>query len=217
MSKVARPASLVPLHELSDEELARLCSEEIAGCIDELVRRYEQRVRDCARRMALDPESAEDAVQEVFLRLLVSVQRFSGRSAFATWMFRLAHNTCIDVFRRDVRHRDRRSPLAAVTQEVASGSWGDPEAALDSMIRECYVGWLLGQLPPAHREVVRLRITEGRTTEEVARLLGTSEDAVKSKLRRARSRLRELLIAGRTCPFCGDVGALRISRTGDLT
>ncbi len=100
---VKRMESKTDWAKLSDEELALRCSGEVAGCMDELVFRYEQRVRDCARRMSLDRQRAEDAVQEIFLRMVTSLPRFRGQSAFATWMYRLSHNTCIDAFRKGVR------------------------------------------------------------------------------------------------------------------
>src|SRR5579884_4408547 len=88
---------------MTDEELARHCSSEMGACLEELVGRYEERIRDCARRMSLQRDQAEDLVGEIHLRLVASLAHFEGRSAFGTWLFRLAHNTCIDAFRRDSR------------------------------------------------------------------------------------------------------------------
>jgi len=205
--------------ELTDEELAIRCSEQVAGCMDELVRRYEQRVRDCARRMSLDRQDAEDAVQEIFLRMVTSLPRFQGKSAFATWMYRLSHNTCIDAFRKDARDRQRR--LARVPEDEGgdpldrlAAPYGDPEAELDRAIQECYLGQALADLPESYQEIVRLRLGEGRSNEEVARLLGTSIDSVKSKLRRARRLLRGYLLERRSCPICKQMGPFRLEGSG---
>ncbi|MBI4260119.1 MAG: sigma-70 family RNA polymerase sigma factor [Actinobacteria bacterium] len=207
--------------QLSDEELALRCSEHIAGCMDELVARYERRVRDCARRMSLDRQDAEDLVQEIFLRMVTSLPRFQGQSAFATWMYRLSHNACIDAFRRGTR--ERRTRLPNVPDEeggdrlalLASG-FGDPETELEATIQECYLGQALASLPGNYRDIVRLRLGEGRSSEEVARLLGTTVDSVKSKLRRARKLLREWLLERRTCPVCQGMGPLRIEPSGEV-
>lgn len=209
------PGEAVVWHDLSDDELARRCRTELAGCVDELVQRYDARIRDCARRMALDPANAEDVVQEIFLRLITALPRFQGRSAVSTWVYRIAHNTCIDSFRRDMRAAKRRAQVGpdgdpdAVLASLPA-RWGDPEDAIDDQIRECYLGWVLSQLPDDYREIVRLRLGEGRSNEDVAELLGTSVDSVKAKLRRARQRLRELLLAGDACPVCGVMGAFRV-------
>ncbi|MGH2739317.1 MAG: RNA polymerase sigma factor [Actinomycetota bacterium] len=187
--------------------------------MDELLRRYEQRVRDCARRMSLDRQQAEDLVQEIFARMVASIPRFRGRSAFWTWMYRLAHNTCIDAFRkasREARHRLTIVPEheEGDPMERLIAGFGDPEEELDAGIQECYLGRALAGLPEDYREIVRLRVGDGRTSAEVAEILGTSVDSVKSKLRRARKLLREWLLERRSCPLCGRMGAFRIESPG---
>ncbi len=206
---------------LTDEELAIRCSEHVAGCMDELVGRYEQRVRDCARRMSLDRQDAEDAVQEIFLRMVSSLPRFQGKSAFATWMYRLSHNTCIDAFRKGIRDKEHR--LTTVPQDEQEdpldhlvARFGDPEAELEATIQECYLGQALAGLPESYREIVHMRLGEGRSNEEVARLLGTTVDSVKSKLRRARKHLRELLLERRSCPICKQMGPFRLEASGTV-
>jgi RNA polymerase sigma-70 factor (ECF subfamily) len=204
---------------MTDEELALRCSEHIAGCMDELVRRYEQRVRECARRMSLGRQDAEDVVQEIFLRMVSSLPRFQGKSAFATWMYRLSHNTCIDAFRKDIRERAHRlAPIPAEDEgdplDRLSAHFGDPETELDAAIQECYLGQALTGLPDTYRDIVRLRLGEGRSNEEVARLLGTTVDSVKSKLKRARKLLRESLLERRHCPICKQMGSFRLETSG---
>lgn len=199
--------------DLSDDELARHCTTELAGCMDELLGRYDRTIRDCARRMAIDPGQADDLAQEIFLRVVASLPRFEGRSAFATWLYRLAHNTCIDEFRREVRAQRRQHvprPDDAGGDDLLDSlpaSWGDPGTGLDERIKDCYLAWTLSQLPADYREVIRLRLAEGRPAEEVAAILGTTVDAVKAKLKRARRRLRDDLASPRACPFCGRLGA----------
>lgn len=207
--------------ELTDEELALRCSEHVAGCMDELVGRYEQRVRDCARRMSLDRQDAEDAVQEIFLRMVSSLPRFQGKSAFATWMYRLSHNTCIDAFRRGTRDKEHRLTTVAKDEEGDPldrlvAQFGDPEAELDTTIQECYLGQALAGLPESYRDIVRLRLGEGRSNEEVAQLLGTTIDSVKSKLRRARKLLRGHLLERKSCPICKQMGPFRLEASGTV-
>jgi RNA polymerase sigma-70 factor (ECF subfamily) len=137
------------------------------------------------------------------------------------WMYRLSHNTCIDAFRRGARDRGHR--LTKVPDERQGdpldrlmADFGDPEAELDATIQECYLGQALAELPESYRDVVRLRLGEGRSSEEVARLLGTTVDSVKSKLRRARKLLREHLLERRPCPICKQMGAFRLEASGTV-
>jgi RNA polymerase sigma-70 factor (ECF subfamily) len=194
---------------MSDEELAAHCVDKLDGALEELLERYDRRIRSCARRMAVDRDAVEDLVQETFLRVLSSLPGFEGKSAFSTWLYRLAHNTCIDSFRRTTRQRAHRTGqddqslleefLAQDDQEESE----DPEVHLEHELASCYVGWLLSTLSAGNRRVIELRLLDGRSTEEVARLLGTTIDGVKSRLRRARAQLRGVIEADSPCPFCG--------------
>jgi RNA polymerase sigma-70 factor (ECF subfamily) len=218
---VTRPTAL---EQLTDEELAARCGEQLEGCLDELVRRYERTIAACAQRMSLDRESAEEAVQEILLRLVVSAPRFRGDSAFGTWLYRLAHNTCIDTFRNRVRERDRRAPGAygedgAVTGadlDRFAGALGDPERTLDAAVQDCLLAQALSRLPDNYRAVVRLRIAEGRSNQEIAHLIGTTVDSVKAQLRRARRQLRAELTEPRSCPLCGGLGAVALEPDGQV-
>lgn len=211
---------------MSDDQLAAHCATEMGSCLDELVGRYDRRVRDCARRMSLDRDQAEDLTGEIYLRLVASLPRFEGRSAFGTWLYRLAHNTCIDAYRRDTRQaRTVAAPSTGPDEHAGPddlldglpAQWGDPAEVLDDHIRQCYLGQALARLPADYRQIVLLRLGDGRSNEEVARMLGTSVDSVKAKLQRARHRLKEDLLARRSCPFCQQVGAFRLTQDGQVS
>lgn len=195
--------------EMSDEELAAHCVGTLDGAMEELLARYDRRIRSCARQMAYDRDAVEDLVQETFLRVLSSLPGFEGKSAFSTWLYRLAHNTCIDTFRRTIRQQARRTGKddQALLEEFLARDddqeAGDPETHLEHELAACYVGWLLSTLSADNRRVIELRLLEGRSTEEVAHLLGTTVDGVKSRLRRARAQLRGVVEGDSPCPFCG--------------
>jgi RNA polymerase sigma-70 factor (ECF subfamily) len=200
----------------------------MGACLEELVGRYDKRVRDCARHMSVERDQAEDLVNEIYLRLIASLPRFEGRSAFGTWFYRLAHNTCIDAYRRETRRArmttapgtqpdaDRDTGADDLLAGLAAG-WGDPAVDLDADIRDCYLSQALTRLPADYRQIVLLRLGEGRSNEEVARLLGSSVDSVKAKLQRARRRLKNDLVTRKSCPFCQGVGAVRINAQGEVS
>jgi RNA polymerase sigma-70 factor (ECF subfamily) len=205
----------------SDEQLAAHCRDQLEGCLDELVRRYEDRITACAKRMSLDRDTAEDAVQEILLRLTLSVPRFRGDSAFSTWLYRLAHNTCVDTFRRRLRERDRRAFTSTGPEHEAlldriPSDVGDPEAHLDRLVQDCLLAQAIAGLSDEYRQVVRLRIGEGRPNHEIAELLGTTVDGVKAKVRRARRQLRDALTTSHACPVCAGLGDVAVDTAGQV-
>lgn len=205
------------LRRLTDEKLVP-CALEDHGCLEILLGRYEEKVRACAWRMVGDPNEIEDLTQESLLRLIRSLPGFRARSSFGTWVYQIAHNTCVDAYRRRSRApvsatsfdtEAGESPLADLL--VAEGT--DPEALLEDSIAECYVEQALRELPPDYARIAALRLVEGRSNEEIAEALGTTVDAVKGKLKRARARLRAHLAESRECPICA-AGAFRFDESG---
>lgn len=180
--------------------------------------RYLEKIRACAWRMVGDPNEIEDLTQETVLRLIRSLPGFRARSSFTTWVYQVAHSTCVDAYRKRAR-----APVAVAQLEgddsegslverlVAEGS--DPEALFEDAIAECYVEQALRRLPPEYGGIARLRLVEGWSNEEVAAAVGTSVDAVKGKLQRARARLRQTLAEDRSCPLCA-AGAFRFDERG---
>jgi RNA polymerase sigma-70 factor (ECF subfamily) len=206
----------VDLRRRTDEELVP-CALEDHRCLEILLGRYEEKVRACAWRMVGDPNEIEDLIQESLLRLIRSLPGFRARSSFGTWVYQIAHNTCVDAYRRRSRapvsaasfDTEPGEPLA--NQLVAEGT--DPEALLEDSIAECYVEQALRELPPDYARIAALRLVDGRSNEEIAEALGTTVYAVKGKLKRARARLRTHLAESRECPICA-AGAFRFDESG---
>ncbi len=193
----------------TDGELVRRCRSD-PQALDELIGRYESRVRRCAERMAFDPADAEDLVQETFVRLLLALPSFQARSGFGTWVYAIAHNTCIDAARRQLRKPRVQSleGLGEGREEPPSASLVDEE--LEAQVRECLVGRALASLPSDYQEILRLRIGEGLSSRAAARRLATSVESVKAKLKRARKMLRSRLSEPSTCPLCQGLGSFTV-------
>ena len=157
-------------------------------------------------------DEAEDHVQEVFLRVWRSRDRFQGQASPRTWLYRVATNSCLDTLRRDARRAVPApagpGPSAAalpwmqpypdsLLDELAAGQPG-PEAVAVS--RETILLAFLAAiqlLPPRQRAVLILRNVVSWPAAEVAELLGTSIPAVNSALQRARTTLRDQWPDGR--------------------
>lgn len=196
--------SVASLDRLSDEQLV-VCAVPNVRCIEALVARYEQKIRACAWRMVGDPDEIDDLTQETLLRLIRSLPGFKGEASAATWVYRIAHNTCVDAHRRRAA-RPQTAPLEAGGEEraaeAAAGGEADPAALLEDAVAECFVEHALGELPADYARIASLRLLDGISNEEIAARLGTSVDAVKSKLKRARVQLREKLAEPSACPLC---------------
>jgi RNA polymerase sigma-70 factor (ECF subfamily) len=160
-------------------------------------------------RMLASPFEAEDAVQETFIRAWRAYDRFEGRSAVRSWLYRIATNVCLDMLKgRERRARPMdlgpaREPVAANLNALPEVTWiepvpdglvlsddGDPAelAVARETIRLALVA-ALQHLPPRQRAVLILCEVLRRQASEVAELLETSVASVNSALQRARATL----------------------------
>jgi len=178
-----------------DPELVRAVQRGEKGAMDELIRGTYADVYALCRRLLGDPADAADATQEVYLRVVRSVLAFRGEAAFGTWLHRVTTNTCMTMLRRrgDVRARGQSAGLLEDPfDDVVS-----PEASTEDRVADADLARrtarALAKLPDDAREVVILRDVQGLSTKETAEVLGVSEGAVKVRLHRAHTRLRELV------------------------
>ena len=93
--------------QLSDQEVVKQAREGDHGAFRVLVKRHEARVYALALRLLRDPDWAQDAVQEAFLKAYRALRKFEGRSAFGTWLYRLTYNHCLDMRRAGTEERPR--------------------------------------------------------------------------------------------------------------
>ncbi|RMH04512.1 MAG: sigma-70 family RNA polymerase sigma factor [Planctomycetota bacterium] len=161
-----------------------------------LFRDYGARVYGLARRCGLDPEEAEDGVQEVFLKVQRRIDTFRGEARLSTWLYQVALHTLLD-HRRRVSRQTRPVPLGVLadeTGEIAARAPGEgPEEAAAIEERRRLVRAALDRLPRKFREVLILRELEGLSYRDIARILGVAQGTVESRIFRGRARLgREL-------------------------
>jgi RNA polymerase sigma-70 factor (ECF subfamily) len=166
-----------------------------------LVRQHGGRLLAVARRFLRNEEDARDAVQEAFLSAYRSIRGFEAGSRLSTWLHRIAVNACL------MRLRSRRRKpedsidelLPRFTADGHQQSHPTPgwESSVETLLAKsetrAIVRRAIDRLPEAYRTVLLLRDIEEISTEESARLLGATENAVKIRLHRARQALRGLL------------------------
>ncbi len=164
------------------------------------------RVQSVAFRFSLlvcgDPQDAEDVMQEALLKTFRHIKKIERPEAFRTWLFRTVRNFCLMKRRKHVGEPAHLLSLDAPASEaagretsamdVADAGQRPDEQALNAWLGRRLRTALAG-LSPVDRMIVLLREMEGLSTREVAEITTMSEDNVKTRLHRARGRLRELL------------------------
>lgn len=163
-----------------------------------LVEAYSGVIYRLAVKMLKDPQDAEDILQETFLKAYRYLSGFDGRSSLSTWLYRIATNEALMLLRKRKvvtvpidEPVDDSEPLEQPVQVV---DWCClPENELMSSEARDRMESAMQALTPALRAVFVLRDLQGLSTLETAEVLGLSEEAVKTRLSRARLRLRELL------------------------
>jgi RNA polymerase sigma-70 factor (ECF subfamily) len=188
-------AGKAPLDEIACLEAMRRGD---PACLGGFFEAWGDRLYRLALRLTGDPATAEDVVQEAFLKLMRGADRIEGRSGLATWLYRVAYNASLD------RLRERRALLqlpedehdAPLPQPTALAPLPrSPEALLRDAETRQALEQAIAELPHAQRAAFLLRDVEGLTTAEAAEALGLSEANLKVRLHRARLRLRERLAA----------------------
>jgi RNA polymerase sigma factor (sigma-70 family) len=171
----------------------------------ELCRRHSKQILRTIRRITRDVADAEDTLQETLLKAYVHIGRFEGRSAFSSWLTRIAINAALMLLRKK-----RSQPVYSFESSSDVGEFKLPEPMDTSYNPEesCIQNALeddldhaIRYLSPTLRAVVQIRYREDASISEIAKILGISEPAVKSRLLRARSKLRRHL-GPNWCPRC---------------
>jgi RNA polymerase sigma-70 factor (ECF subfamily) len=171
------------------------------GAFERLVREQGGRLLSVARRFLRDEEEARDAVQECFLSAYRALDRFDQASRLSTWLHRIVINACLMRLRsRRRKPEDSIEDLLPKFQDDGhqinhpTPEWeGSAETLLARSQTRSIVRQAIDRLPESYRAVLLLRDIEELSTEETAKSLGLTENAVKIRLHRARQALRGLL------------------------
>jgi RNA polymerase sigma-70 factor (ECF subfamily) len=179
---------LTTLAEESESYLIQLAQKGNRNAFGELVRRYYPSLTQVVFRFCGDPELAQDAVQEAFLRAWIKLATFQGGSPIRYWLFRIAINAARDVLRRKPTGRfDEEQPTSMPDQTRG------PEAVLIDKERSALIQKALRDLPDQARTVLVLREFGELSYREISAVLDIPVGTVMSRLHDARIRLRGTL------------------------
>lgn len=188
----------IPTDDVPDRTLVEQSRNGDVTAYSELVRRYQKKIYALVYNMTSNREDAEDLVQDVFIKAYASLKNFKGDSSFYTWAYRIAVNRTINF----VKQRSRKAAVSL--DNVDEGVERDP-AYLDLVARESpfrdaslnevqkKLNEALQTLSEKHRAVVVMHDVQGIPHDEIAKILGTSQGTVRSRLFYARQQLQNQL------------------------
>jgi RNA polymerase sigma-70 factor (ECF subfamily) len=175
----------------------QLLEEARAGSLpafEELVSAYEKKIYNYCLRMTNSREDAEDLTQEVFIKVYRSLKNFKGNSQLSTWIYRIAHNICIDNYRRNKatvvplthnRPGEEERELDLLSTEPS------PEETVITREKQEMIMACINSLKPEYRSVIILRDIQHHSYDEIANILDIPLGTVKSHISRARTALRK--------------------------
>jgi RNA polymerase sigma-70 factor (ECF subfamily) len=180
---------------LPDDELVARFRERDEAAVRLLTGRYNRRLYRVARSILRDDAEAEDVVQETYVRAFASAAGFRGESSLATWLTRIAVNEALGRLRRrrpmvewDAAGDDRIEAERIAASSPAAPR--DPERTMADRQIHDLLEQSIDRLPDAFRTVFVARMVEGLSVEETADLFGLKPETVKTRVHRARVRLR---------------------------
>lgn len=182
-----------------DQKLVLLAQQGDLEAFNQLVLRFQEMAYNVAWRILADDAAAEDATQTAFISAYRHLDGYRGGS-FRAWLLRMVTNTCYDELRR--RRRHPTTPLEPMDnqaeEEIESPPWladdaPTPEQSFDQSELENAIQHCLDDLPTDFKAVVVLVDVEGLDYQEVSLAVGTPLGTIKSRLARARLRLRDCL------------------------
>ena len=192
-------ASIDSLHGEGDMTLVAAAKNGNRKAFEILVERHEQRILFVARRITRRQEDAEDVVQQSLQKAFTHLRQFEGRSAFSTWLTRIAITEALIFLRRrrglrEVLIDDLNGNEETTAVLEVPDSRPDPEAIYSQREWVDLLSLAVNELPAGMRKAIQLRDLDVRSSEETARIMGISVGALKGRSFRGRRKLRAKLM-----------------------
>ncbi len=189
--------------DIADTILVERCRQGDSAAMERLILKYQNRIYNVILKICANPDDAAELTQETFVKVIESVDRFKGKSSFYTWAFRIAVNLTLNYCQRGAKLRLKSLDAIGQEQDSQAGqalkefliddNISDP--AMEAQNKELWeiVVKSLMELDEEHRTVVVLRDIEGMNYAQIADVLRIKLGTVRSRLSRARSKLKEIM------------------------
>ncbi|MGA1204464.1 MAG: sigma-70 family RNA polymerase sigma factor [Opitutales bacterium] len=179
----------------ADQLLVERVQDGDVAAFDVLVRKYRERLYGIIYNLTSNREDAADLTQEAFIKAFSSINRFKGRSAFFTWLYRIGVNTALSHLKRNrfrrffsLEHIQEEGSNAQVVEALAAKHKSEKGALLSELQEK--LNEAMQKLSPKHRTVVVLFEIEGLSHQEIADIVGCSVGTVRSRLHYAKQQLQ---------------------------
>lgn len=172
-----------------DYALLRRIARGQEDALAELIRRYQGRLYQLAFRLLKDPSEAEDALQEIFLKVYEHAGRFEPVSTVSAWLHRITANHCLN----RLRARRPADPLDNGGAAMLPAAEANPLEALEEKELSKKLERLLTEMPERQSQALMLKQFGGLSYQEIGELMGLSPDAVDGLIKRARQFLKKAL------------------------
>ena len=172
---------------LDENELIRSCIDGEEFGFTQLVEDHQDMVLSIARRLGAGKEQAEDIAQEVFIRVFHNLGKFEGKSRLSTWIYRIAYNTTVELWRK---RKENLSYDFLVDQGWQPESYDEsPDILMERGDQVRLLQELIAYLPEKYRGVIVLYYLQGKSYKQVAEIMGLPLGTVKTYLHRAKKAL----------------------------
>ena len=190
--------------KINDAVLIKQYQNGDSAALEQLVLKYQNRIYNVILKICADPDDAAELTQETFVKIIENLDKFEGRSGFYTWTFRIAVNLTLNYCQRNSKLAFRSldaeqqqqddSKVSQVLKDFLSDD-SSPDPAAEVQSKELYriAAKALMGLDEAHRAVIVLRDIEGMSYARIAEVLDIELGTVRSRLSRARSKMRDIL------------------------
>ncbi len=160
------------------------------NAFEQLVREKQNRIYAVCLNMLKNTHDAQDAAQDTFIKAYKNIALFRGDAGLDTWLTKIAVNTCLDILKQ-------RRPNVSIDDDFEAAAEETTESAAEKNVRVAAVRKALNQLPPEVRQILILRDIDGFSYEDIAGIMGLNLGTVRSRIARAREKLKKILLENR--------------------
>ncbi len=185
---------MIGVHNPEEQQWVKKASQGDVAAFEQLMRIHESRMYAVSLRMCGNREDALDCTQEAMLRIFRAIGSFKGQSSFATWVYRITMNTCLDELRR------RKVRTSSSLDALLDSGWAPtdeddtPERHSIASEQRRTLERAIASLPEDMRAAIVLRDVQGFSYDEIAAMLEANVGTIKSRISRGREKLREVLL-----------------------
>jgi RNA polymerase sigma factor (sigma-70 family) len=177
------------IKKLTDEEILTLYLKQPSDTYFKVLHgRYINKVYSKAISLLKDEALAQDAVQEIFLKIFLNLSKFTFRSKFSTWIYSITYNYCIDLLRKQKKHKklfvSDNDDLSNMKEEIVEDK-EILEIELDKLVN------VLEEIPLEDKTVLLMKYKDDMGIKDISGVIGKSESAIKMKIKRAKAKAKK--------------------------